>query len=155
VSAETIRLEIATPDSSDKLGWRALFQAYLRGLEMPVREEIVERAWAWLADANHPLEALMARTADGEPVGFVHFRAFPDPLTAKVAGTIEDVFVLPHHRGSGAAEALIAVLSDTARKRRWIGLQWQAPEMAYRARGLFDKVAVRTKWAIYEMELQE
>ena len=155
MSSAAVDLDIAPPSAADKLGWRALFQAYLRGMEIPVREDVVERAWSWIADPAQPLEALMARTTEGEPVGFIHFRPFPDPLTAMVAGTIEDIFVLPHHRGSGAADALVAALAELGRTRRWIGLQWQSPEMAYRARGFFDKVATRTKWAIYEMNLED
>lgn len=148
-----VELELRAPDAIDKAGWRVLFTALLKSRDLPVRDEAIERVWSWIIDDLHPLEALIARTPEGEPVGLAHFRAFPDPLTAKVAGYLDDLWVMPHHRGSGPAEALIAEIAALAKKRGWIGLQWIAPERAYRARGLFDRLGTRSGWAVYEIDI--
>ena len=59
----------------------------------------------------------------------------------------------PDARGSGAAEALIAALKDLGHARGWTVIRWITAEDNYRARGLYDRVADKTKWATYDIKL--
>ena len=48
------------------------------------------------------------------PVGLAHFRPFARPLAASIGGFLDDLFVAPEARGSGAAQALIEAVAATA-----------------------------------------
>ena len=57
-------------------------------------------------------------------VGLAHFRSMPSPLRAAEIGFLDDLFVDPAARGSGAAEALLKEVDWIAGERvevvRWI-----------------------------------
>ena len=69
-----------------------------------------------LASENPPFECLLAEQAD-KVIGFVLF--FPNYSTwlGKPGMDLEDIFVLPEHRGLGAARALLRCLAVIAVKR--------------------------------------
>ena len=63
--------------------------------------------WGWLQDAAHQTRGLVAEE-EGRLIGLAHFRPFARPLSASTGGFLDDLFVDPTARGSGAADALIA-----------------------------------------------
>jgi ribosomal protein S18 acetylase RimI-like enzyme len=74
-------------------------------------------------------------------------------LSASTGGFLDDLFVDPHLRGSGAADALIAALRDIGAARGWTVIRWITAEDNYRARGVYDRVAMRTPWVTYDIKL--
>lgn len=56
-------------------------------------------------------------------------------------------------RGSGAAEALLQAVADEGRRRGWTVIRWITAHDNRRARGLYDRVAERTKWLTYDIIL--
>ena len=60
------------------------------------------------------------------------------PLSASTGGFLDDLFVDPTARGSGAADALIAALADEGRKQGWTVIRWITAEDNYRARALYE-----------------
>ena len=93
---------------SDKADWRRLYNGYAAFYKMPMTDETAERVWGWLHDADHVQEALVARDSAGRVIGLAHFRAMPSPLRGAYAGFLDDLFVDPGARGSGAADGLAA-----------------------------------------------
>jgi GNAT superfamily N-acetyltransferase len=94
-----------------------------------------------LFDEQPAVYALIAEQVPGEPVGFaLYFRSFS--TWEGVHGIyLEDLFVLPEHRGSGlgrdllVALARIAVHNGYARFEWWV-LDWNTPSIDfYRALG--------------------
>ena len=59
----------------------------------------------------------------------------------------------PAARGSGAAEALLTALSAIGSARGWTVIRWITADDNYRARGLYDRLADRTKWITYDIRL--
>ena len=59
--------------------------------------------------------------------------------------------VRPAARGAGVGEALLARLAEIAAERRWRRVRWITDDDNYRARTLYDRVAVKTGWNMYEM----
>ena len=90
---------------------------------------------------------------DGTLIGLAHYRVFARPLSASTGGFLDDLFVDPAARGSGAAEALLQALAAEGRNRGWTVIRWITAEDNYRARGLYDRVADRTKWVTYDIRL--
>jgi GNAT superfamily N-acetyltransferase len=80
-------------------------------------------------------EVLIARI-DGTPVGFALFFQSYSTFLAKPGIYLEDLFVLPEHRGRGAGKALLMHLAQIARERdcgrlEWSVLDWNAPAIEF------------------------
>ena len=66
-------------------------------------------------------------------------------------GFSDDLFVIPENRSGGAAAALIKAVQASAKAEGWGVVRWMTRENNYRARSLYDKLAEKTDWALYEM----
>ena len=80
-------------------------------------------------------EVLIARLGDS-PVGFALFFQSYSTFLAKPGIYLEDLFVLPEHRGLGAGKALLARLAQIARERdcgrlEWSVLDWNTPAIEF------------------------
>ncbi|HZS85567.1 MAG TPA: GNAT family N-acetyltransferase [Stellaceae bacterium] len=146
-------LTIAAPIAADKPDWRRLYEGYATFYKMPMTDAIADRVWSWIQDPGHVLEALVVRTAAGRVVGLAHFRAMPRPLTGTTAGFLDDLFVDPEFRGGRVGERLLLALRDLARERGWTVIRWLTADDNFRARTLYDRVAKRTMWITYQMDL--
>jgi GNAT superfamily N-acetyltransferase len=80
-------------------------------------------------------DVLMARL-DGKPVGFALFFHNYSTFLAKPGIYLEDVFVLPEHRGAGVGKALLKRVAQIARERdcgrlEWSVLDWNEPAIEF------------------------
>jgi GNAT superfamily N-acetyltransferase len=146
-------IAIAPPRPEDHADWRRLYDGYAAFYKSPMTDVIAGRVWGWLFDPTHPLEALVARNAAGGVVGLAHFRAMPRPLSGSTAGFLDDLFVDPDWRGRRVADRLIAAIAALGGERHWTKLRWITADDNYRGRGVYDRVARRTMWITYEMDL--
>ncbi|MCB1421408.1 MAG: GNAT family N-acetyltransferase [Nitratireductor sp.] len=137
----------------DRDRWEELYQGYAVFYETEQSAEMRARVWKWLFDPGHEVEGLVAEDSDGRLIGLAHYRAFARPLAAATGGFLDDLFVDPAARGSGAAEALIDAVKAEAAKRGWTVIRWITAEDNYRARGLYDRVAEKTRWVTYDIKL--
>jgi GNAT superfamily N-acetyltransferase len=147
------QLAIAPPIATDKPDWRRLYDGYAAFYKVPMNDAIADRVWGWINDPAHNLEALVARTPAGRVVGLAHFRAMPRPLTGSTVGFLDDLFVDPELRGGRVADQLITALAGLARQRGWTLIRWLTADDNYRARGVYDRLAKRTMWITYQMDL--
>jgi GNAT superfamily N-acetyltransferase len=131
--------------------WRELYAGYATFYKLTQTDEQAECTWAWLIDPAHELEGLVAHDADGQVVGLAHVRAFARPSTATVGGYLDDLYVDPAARGTGAADALLAALARLAGQRGWSVVRWITAEDNYRARSKYDQHTTRTPWITYDM----
>jgi ribosomal protein S18 acetylase RimI-like enzyme len=68
---------------------------------------------------------------------------------------MNDLFVAPAARGSGAAEALILACRDRCRERGARQLSWQTAKDNLRAQAVYERVGgVREEWLDYSLEAQ-
>jgi GNAT superfamily N-acetyltransferase len=146
-------IAIGPPQPADYADWRRLYQGYATFYKMPMDDAIAGRVWGWLLDPGHGLEALLARSAARGVVGLAHFRAMPRPLTGTTAGFLDDLFVAPELRGQRVADQLIEAVAALGRARGWTLLRWLTGDNNYRARGVYDRLAIRTMWITYQMDL--
>ena len=101
-------------------------------------------------DKTHPLKGLVAEV-DGRLIGLAHYRAMPRPLWGKNIGFLDDIIVAPAFRGSEAAKLLLNELKSIGYREKWGTVRWITRDNNYRARALYDKVALKTDLNIYEM----
>ncbi len=143
-------IEIKAPDASLKAGWRALYDGYATFYKREMTDAIAETVWDWINDPAHELDGAIA-IVDGSPVGLAHYRRMPSPLRGADIGFLDDMFIDPAARGQGVAEALFDHLGAVAREREWDIVRWITADDNYRARAVYDKLARKTIWNVYEM----
>ena len=136
----------------DHEAWARLHRGYLDFYEVTDPERVSPVIWSWLNDPAHELECLVARPEPGaDPVGLAHFRPFPRPLAGATACFLDDLFVDPSARGTGAVDALLGALQQESRDRGWSQVRWITRESNARARSTYDRLAVRTDLVTYEL----
>ena len=133
-----------------KAAWQVLFRAYGVFYKRDLAPELVETVWGWVNDPAHELEGVLA-VLEGAPVGLAHFRRMPRTLTGQDVGFLDDLYVDPGARGHQVGEQLIAHVSQVARSRGWALVRWLTADDNYRARTLYDRVAAKSHFNLYEL----
>jgi len=128
----TTGLTITPPHPEDKPRWRELFEGYAAFYRTELTDADYERAWSWIHDPARETRCLIARDAG-------------------TCGFLDDLFVDPSYRGGGAADALLAELNRIGAEEGWPVIRWNTAEDNYRARGLYDRHAVKTVFLTYSM----
>lgn len=82
------------------------------------------------------VEALIAESEDGLPVGFAVYLHNYSTFLARPGLYVEDIFVLPEHRRRGHGRALLREIARLAVARgcgrfEWAVLDWNAPAIAF------------------------
>jgi GNAT superfamily N-acetyltransferase len=146
----TVTIRALAPEDRD--AWERLFKGYADFYKVEQTAEMRDTVWGWLHDPAHGSNCLVAEL-NGTLVGFTHYRPFASTLRAINNGFLDDLFVDPATRGSGAAQALIDAVAAKGRENGWGVIRWITAEDNYRARGVYDRVATRTPWVTYDIKL--
>ena len=137
----------------DRTAWNVLYQGYAMFYKVEQTDEMRDRVFGWLMDREHTSNGLVAEDASGTLIGLTHFRPFVSCLGARTNCFLDDLFVDPNARGSGAADALIEGVKEVARENGWPVVRWITADDNYRGRGVYDKVATRTMWVTYDLKV--
>jgi ribosomal protein S18 acetylase RimI-like enzyme len=136
----------------DHDAWRELFRDYGVFYETEFDDPVFDGVWAWLLDPTHPVSALVADDG-GELIGFAHIRQVADTFTAGPAWFLDDLYVSPARRGEGVARALIERGFADATAAGGGTFRWITADDNTTAQVLYDKLATRAGWLVYEKEL--
>ena len=137
--------------AKDRSEWDVLYQGYATFYKVDQTAEMRDTVWGWLMDPDHSSNGFVAEDETGKLIGLTHYRPYVSCLMAKTNGFLDDIFVDPSARGSGAADALIEAVAEVAREKGWPKVRWITADDNYRGRGVYDKVATRTMWVTYDM----
>ena len=137
--------------AQDRDSWEGLYRGYADFYKVETDVEKLESLFSWLMDPTHVCEGIVALDAQARLIGLAHYRAMPSPLRGAEIGFLDDLFVDPSCRGSGAAEALLRHVDAIAQTKGWPVVRWITRDNNYRARGLYDRLALRSDWITYEM----
>lgn len=123
----------------DEPAWRRLWAGYLAFYRTTLPDEATDALFRRLI-RGEPHFGLIAER-DGESIGIVH--CLPHASTWSLEGYcyLEDLFVDPEARGTGAGRALIEAVYAEADKRGLSRVYWHTQENNARARRLYDTVA--------------
>ena len=124
--------------AGDEARWRELFADYTRFYEREPDEAIASYTWSRIHDADSPVEALVAER-DGRVVGIANYLTHENTSALSPACYLQDLFVDPTFRGTGAGRAMIDWLLEETKQRGWCRLYWATKENNYRARALYDR----------------
>jgi ribosomal protein S18 acetylase RimI-like enzyme len=133
-------LEVRVARASDERAWRPLWDGYCEFYETELPSEVTAATWRRLLEPGEPMEALVVETG-GEVVGFVNYVLHPTTWGIAQACYLEDLFVSPTARGSGAGRALIESVLERAQAQGWDKVYWHTRGDNARARGLYDSFA--------------
>ncbi len=134
----------------DRDAWRALFHAYGVFYETDLADDVLDHVWSALLGGA--LRGFVAEH-DGVVVGFAHVRTHVATFSVGEDWYLEDLFVDPSVRASGIGTAILEHLVKIA---TWEGggtLRWVTAESNATAQRVYDKLATRTTWVTYEVEL--
>jgi GNAT superfamily N-acetyltransferase len=120
----------------------------------PGAEALTRLARTLIADPAREGIQLLARADDGTAIGFATVYWTWQTTVASRLAVMNDLFVAPDARGSGAAQALIARCAELAREHGATELSWvTAPDNA-RAQAVYDRTgAQRESWVTYALPL--
>jgi GNAT superfamily N-acetyltransferase len=138
--------------SADRAAWEPLWQGYLTFYRASLAPEVTDATWRRFFD---PLEGLGAVVAerDGRLIGLAHYLLHRSTWAATCYCYLEDLFVDPAVRGSGAGRALIAAVERVARDAGASRLYWTTHESNQTAQKLYDQVADRPGFVQYRKKL--
>lgn len=134
----------------DRERWGELYRSYAEFYRVEQSDAAAERVWAWIHDPAHEVGCLLVE-AEGRVVGLAHYRPFARPLAASTGCFLDDLFVEPAARGTGAVDALLDELRRRAADRGWSVVRWITADDNYRGRAKYDQYATRTTWVTYDM----
>ncbi len=134
---------------SDAARWRELFTAYGVFYETEFTDEVLDRVWTLLVTEGSRIDGLVAER-DGQVVGIAHYRSHPDTFSGGLDWYLDDLFVDPAVRGTGAGRALIEAIAEMSAGTGG-SLRWITADTNETAQALYDKVATRTRWVTYEV----
>ncbi|MEN6542391.1 GNAT family N-acetyltransferase [Parvibaculum sp.] len=144
-------LTIRPLEARDRAAWGELWAGYLAFYETALAPDVTEDTWARLLSGE--LIGLVAVDGEDRPLGFAHALLHAGTWSPKPLCYLEDLFVLPQARGQGAARALIEALAACGRSEGWLRLYWQTARDNVTAQALYDKLATRTNWLRYDLDL--
>lgn len=94
-------------------------------------------------NARPRCEALIARTAEGEAIGFALFFHTYSTFLTNWGLYLEDLFVRPAFRGHGIGFALFRQLASIARSRGCARLEWAVLDWNEPARTFYERLGAR------------
>ena len=118
----------------------------------PADEDLLALSRALIADPEREGLQLIARDDAGRAIGFATVYWLWSTLSAARIGLMNDLFVHPGARGSGAADALIGACAERVREHGGIALEWRTALDNERAQAVYDRVGGRrSRWLDYTL----
>lgn len=148
------RVVVRPLHKDDEGEWRRLWTAYLAFYETVLPEEIFATTFARLtgAVAEGEYRGLIA-TLDGKPVGLAHYLFHRSCWTTGNVCYLQDLFADPDVRGSGIGRALIEGVYARAKEAGAPEVYWMTQEFNTTARKLYDRIAEKTPFLVYQKNL--
>ena len=135
--------------TADRTAWLALWQGYLDFYETSVPQEVTDETWRRIIDPDGPIHGLCAVDVDSRLVGIVHYLFHPVTWSIGPRCYLEDLFVTPDARGSGAGRALIEAVYRAADAVGADQVYWLTADSNATARKLYDSVGRLTPFMKY------
>lgn len=144
-------LTIRSLRAEGEIEWRRLWTGYLNFYETTLPEETYQTAFSRLLEDNdREFQGLVAEQ-DGKMVGLAHFLFHRTLWATTDTCYLMDLFADPDVRGQGVGRALIEAVRQRALKADIPSLYWMTQEFNYPGRTLYDKVAEKTPFIVYEI----
>jgi GNAT superfamily N-acetyltransferase len=137
-------------EERDRAAWEGLFRAYIAFYRAEVTDEVIALTWTRLMTGaeGEPI-GLVAVDAGGVPFGVAHVLFHRSTWSPTWYCYLEDLFVDPLRRNTGAGRALIEAVYREADARGCTRTYWLTEEANVTARALYDRVATKAPFVQY------
>jgi len=142
-------MNIRELEPADYEGWSALYSGYKAFYNLAATDEDLRAAFDWILDENHPQYGFVVES-EGTLAALAHYQVHPNPLTASYRMYLNDLYVDKAYRGRGCAGSIIETLITICQNEGFEKLRWVTAEDNYRARSLYDKLAQKSNFIIYD-----
>jgi GNAT superfamily N-acetyltransferase len=146
------RLTVRPVAPTDFAQWEALWEGYNTFYERTVPGEITRVTWSRFFDAYEPVHAMVAEK-DARLLGLVHYLFHRSTDLIGPTCYLQDLFTAEEARGQGVGRALIEAVYEQAKAAGSPLVYWQTHETNVTAMALYDKVAERSGFLVYENQL--
>lgn len=146
------RLTIRNLLATDHDAWLPLWRGYQSFYNVDLPVETTRLTWARIVDPAEPIFGALALAGEN-PVGMVHWIFHRSCWTVSNYCYLQDLFVTPDHRGSGAGRKLIEHVYAAAQSAGSAHVYWLTHQTNTTAMLLYDRIATRTGFVEYEKKL--
>ena len=126
--------------AADRKAWGPLWAGYLKFYKSKLPADVTEQTFKRLVGGLEPMFGLVAEM-DGRMIGITHCVVHRATWARESYVYLEDLFVAPDARGSGAGRALIEAVYAQADRMGADRVYWLTHESNETARALYDRVA--------------
>jgi len=147
-------MRIDTVGEGDLADLLPLMRGYADFYEVePSADALLALSRALIADPEREGVQFIARDDDGRAIGFATVYWLWSTTRASRIGLMNDLFVAPDGRGTGAAEALIERCRSACRDHGATRLTWRTAKDNLRAQTVYDRVGgTREEWLDYSLD---
>jgi len=142
-------MRIRPIEAGDEPVWRLLWRDYLAFYETTLPEAVYAASFARLTDpAVRDYNGLLA-LQEGAPVGLAHYIFHRHGWQVADVCYLQDLYVTPEARGTGAARALVEAVYAEADAAGAPNVYWLTQEFNATARRLYDRIGNATPFVKY------
>ena len=138
--------------AADRALWEPLWRGYLAFYEKTVPEAVTEHTWKRIV-ANDEIRGFLAVDTAGDGLGLAQYYFHQSTWSLGGNCYLGDLFVLPAARGKRIGRRLIAAVTAAAKAHGAAVLYWQTEEFNGTARRLYERVAKRSPFIRYQIDL--
>lgn len=147
-------IQIRAIQKEDKQVWQGLWEQYNKFYNREIPENVTKHTFErFLDDKVRMYGAVAVDPTNNQLIGFVHW--YPHQSTSSIEEVVylHDLFVDPSVRNKGAGRALIEHVYEHAKMIPAHRVYWHTQFFNHRAQLLYTKVATRTDFVQYKMDL--
>ncbi len=143
---------VRSPEAGDESTWRRLWAGYVSFYEAEVPGEVTDATWQRFLAGQ---DGFIGRVAEvnGVVIGFSLSIVHAGSWSLAPVCYLEDLFVAPEARRTGAGRALIEDLVALAREHGWAKLYWHTKASNTVARALYDTFVKADDFVRYRIDL--
>ena len=136
--------------AEDRESWEPLWHGYLAFYRAALTPDVTEQTWAALIDRSSAVHGLVAEQ-DDQLVGLAHLILHPTTWATRPTCYLEDTLRRPsrgaaeHRPPTASRPSTRSPTSPRAATVYWLTQEYNAP-----ARSLYDTLARRTSFVVYE-----
>jgi GNAT superfamily N-acetyltransferase len=142
-------IEVRPLAPADEPRWRGLWRGYLDFYEIELPEAVYATSFARLTDPGVGDYHGLIAAADGRPVGLAHYIFHRHGWRIADVTYLQDLYVAPEARGTGAGRALIEAVYAAADAAGRSEVYWLTQSFNAGARRLYDRIGVATPFVKY------
>lgn len=143
-------LQVRPLRAEDRSEWDELWRAYLAFYETELPTAQYDLTFARLLGDDPQDYSGFVAEKDGDLVGLTHFLYHRHGWKAENACYLQDLYVSPTARGTGAGRALIEAVYEAADQAGAPSVYWLTQDFNATARHLYDRIATKTPFIKYQ-----